>query len=307
MGRKNTGKKQRLSEYAMSKLPAGSVIQFVFYEDFDQDGLKEAVIGITRFSPFPPDSAILIIKKNQDAVEHSWLNFCDSTGSACGVIDNAAAADTDGDGRPELIVSQVLSHEHDIDITVFDWLDSSVHRVWHSEKSFFHGSMEVDDIDGDGVAEIVVENGTHGGSEVIAMKEACYHVREGCAYKWDGNDYHMAAYQVRMPYISYNAAVDFLKAIWLRDYDSAYDMVVMPGFLGLAGLDDSSVTAFRNYIDKKVLPALTRNISKSKLVPLEPYDTYCQFTGSHDCFTVELARVKNRMKVLSLAVAKRVQ
>lgn len=306
MEKKNTGKKQRLSEYVMGQLPAGAVVEFVFCGDLDNDGQQEAVVGITRFLPFPPDSAVMVIKKRQSGIDHGWVSFPDTAVRPCGVFDNAAMADIDGDGMPELVVSRVLSHEHDIDILVFDWNGNGLQPAWHSGEKFFHGSMEVDDIDGDGISEIIVEYGTHSGDEVIATKEACYHVREGYAYKWDGHDYVAVTHQVRAPYISYNMAVGFLRAIWLRDYAGACRMAAMPCFLGLTGLDDCSVKAFKSHVDKKVLPALVRNISRSKLIPSEPYDTCCQFTGPEDRFTVEFVRMQKKMMVSSLTVTKKI-
>lgn len=298
----------RLSDYIAAIIPEGSTIQFVLYEDFDHDGLREAVIGLSRFTPLPPDSAVLIVKEINNGMEHNWLHFTDN---AClpeqaGIIDNSAAADIDGDGYPELVVSRVLSHEHDIDVHVFDWDENGAYRAWHSNRSFFHGSMEVDDIDGDEKAEIVVESGTHEGNEVIALNESSYHVRDSCAYKWDGKTFTPRPYHVRMPYASYNKAVEFIKAIWLGDYEYAYKMVIMPGFLGLKGLDDSSIDAFKYHIDKQVLPVLARNLSKGKLVPSEPYDTCCQFMGTEDCFTVELARKENKLMVYGIIITKRV-
>ncbi len=305
MGKKKTERKHRLSEYTTAQLPAGSVIQFVYYEDFDNDGRKEAIIGISRFTPFPPDSAIILVKENEGSFNHSWMYFSDNAYAAFGIIDNAAVADTDGDGVPELVVSRLLSHEQDIDIHVFDWPDKETLKIWNSGRTFFHGSMELNDIDHDGISEILVESGTLTGEEIIALNESCYHVREGFSYKWDGEGYTSTANQVRMPYVSYNTAVDFLKAIWKRDYDSAYDMVILPGFLGLAGLDDSSPEAFRSYIVKNVMPHLMRNLSKGQLIPTEPFDTCCKFMGAEDCFTIELVCEKNRIQILSLIISKK--
>lgn len=305
MGRKKTKRKQRLSEYTSAQLPRGAVTQFVYYEDFNNDGQKEAVVGITRFSPFPPDSAVIFVKEMQDTFDHTWLHFSDQASASCGIIDNAAVADTDGDGVPELVVSRVLSHEHDIDILVFDWPEKDVNKVWHSGRSFFHGSMELEDIDGDGINEILIESGTNTGEEVLALKEAFYHVREGFAYKWDGLSYTAMTNQVRMPYLSFNTSVEFLKAISQRDYDHAYDMVILPGFLGLEGLDDSSLATFKSYIEKNVMPYLVRNLSKGKLIPAEPYDTCCKFVGAEDCFTIELVFEKDKLKIFTLAISKK--
>ena len=113
-------------------------------------------------------------------------------------------------------------------------------------------------------------------------------------------DYEEREYPVRMPYESYNIAVDFLRTIWLKDYQKEYDMVVMLGFLGLTSLDNASLEAFRSHVVRKVRPVMVRNLTAAKLIPSEPYDTYCQFLGTDACFTVELVRIKDRMKVYSL-------
>jgi len=295
-----------MSEYAATQLPDGAVVDFVFCEDFNGDGIKEAVVGFTRFTPFPPDSAVLFIYRTANTLEHNWLSVTQgaSETQVCGTHDNAAAADTNGDGKPELVLSQVLGHEHDISVFIYEWSDKAANLVWRSEKGFYHGNMEVRDIDGDGIAEIIIECGTHTGKEVIEMEEACYHVRKGCVYKWNGLDYAEAAYQVRMPYESYNIAVEFIRAIWLKDYCAAFEMVVMPGFLGIKGLDDSSLNAFKEYAAKKIRPALLRNLSDGMLIPSEPYDSCCQFSGSEDCFNVELVRVNNVIKIYALEIKK---
>ncbi|NLK88080.1 MAG: hypothetical protein GX279_11415 [Clostridiaceae bacterium] len=305
---KDTIKKGKMSEYILSQFPDGAMTDFIFYEDFDNDTQKEAVIGITRFSPFPPDSALLIVNKDSGGeFGHVWFPLQDETVSStqgC-VFDNAAVADIDGDGVPELVVSRVLSNEHDIDILVFDLADRTPCPVWKSERTFFHGSMEVYDTDGDGISEIVAECGTREGSDVISMDEGCYRVREGHVYKWDGAGFRSGPYEVGMPYVSYNTAVEFLRAIWGRDYKRAYEMVVMPSFLGLAGLDDSRPQAFKSHIERSILPLLARNLDSGKLIPAEPYDTCCRFSGMKDDFTIELIKTDLGVKVSGFAISRR--
>jgi hypothetical protein len=82
-------------------------------------------------------------------------------------------------------------------------------------------------------------------------------------------------------------------------------MVMIPPFSGLRGLDDSSLPAFKEYIGKNVMPALSRNIEKGKLVPAEPYDTCCHFSGPEDDFTVELSKTGSGVKISGLLISKR--
>ncbi len=305
--KRESAEKKRISDYVLSQLPEGAVTDFIFYEDFDNDSKREAVIGITRFSPFPPDSALLIVKKGRHGeIGHVWLPMQEGEGGHGCVFDNVQAADIDGDGLPELVISRVLSHEHDIDIIIVDWNGQDVSVAWKSERTFFHGSMEVVDTDGDGISEIVAECGTLDGSDVISMEDGCYRVRESYVYKWDGDGCRSSPYNVNMPYISYNTAVDFLKTIWKRDYKRAYDMVVMPSFLGLAGLDDCRPSAFKIHVEKKIMPTLLRNLDEGKLVPAEPYESCCRFSGALDDFTIELIKTDMGVKILSLTISNKI-
>lgn len=299
---------QRISDYVSSLIPDGAVIDFVFLEDFNNDGRKEAVIGYTQFTPFPPESAVLMISKNVDGFTHKWIvndrpRFCPDV---CVTFDNAVVADTDGDGLPELVLSQIVGKEHSIAVFIYDWTENGMCLVWKSRRKFPHGSMEAADADNDGIDEVIVECGTNWGSEIIEPSEACYHVRDGFLYKWNGKDYAESSGKVRVPYDSYNTAVNFIRSIWLKDYSNAYKMVLLPGFLGVEGLDDSSLSAFKKYVTKKIRPILAKNLSKGKLIPSEPYETCCQFIGADDFINVELIRIKNEIKIYGLDITKKI-
>jgi hypothetical protein len=98
------GNEDNMSEYVSALIPDGAIIDFVFYEDFDADGLKEAIVGFTKFTPFPPESSILLIRKTPQGMQHEWLFAAEgpTASERCGIYDNAVAADTDGDGRLNL-------------------------------------------------------------------------------------------------------------------------------------------------------------------------------------------------------------
>lgn len=296
------------SEYAAKLIPEGAILNFIFYEDFDGDGIKEAFAGFTEFSPFPPESLILYIKPVEEGYTHKWLLPYDSRSyEGCpGIYDNASAADTDGDGRPELVVSLAAGNGHYLTLCIFDCVEGLPVLVWQSKDAWYHGNAEVADFDGDGRYEIAVEKGTNTGQEILALDEACYHVREGMEFKWDGSMYTGFPGQVRMPYQSYNTAVGFLLSLWRKDYRSCYKMTALPVFLGFDGLDDSSLAAFRKYASKRIRPVLMRNLTKGKLVPGEPCDTCCLFTGAEDDITVELSPDHGVFKVSGVNITKRV-
>jgi len=306
--KKRRGKKvdHSFSEYVAKRVPRGAVIDYIFFEDFDGDGEKEAVIGYTQFSPFPPESSVIFIKRQQTGYTHLILtDDRDIDFSEYGIFDQASAADTDGDGVPELVISLAVGSEHYITLLVFDWLEGIPRLTLRTEESFYHGSLEVSDHDEDGIYEMVVESSSMEGNEILELDEACFHVRESCCYKWDGQNYVKWPYQVRMPYQSYNMAVEFLMTLWKQEYKRAYKMVRMPAIMGLDGLDDSSLPAFKRYIERNIRPVLVRNLLKKKLVPAEPYDAYCMFYGDEADITVELVKEKSLLKVQSLNVYKK--
>jgi hypothetical protein len=106
-----------------------------------------------------------------------------------GIFDNAAAVDTDNDGHPELVLSLSQGNGQYISLNIFDWINGVPVSVWKSEEPCYHGSMEVADVDNDGVFEIIADSGTMEGKEILAFEEAGYHKRKSCCYKWDGNNY----------------------------------------------------------------------------------------------------------------------
>lgn len=307
--KENNEKNNGLSGYAGKLIPAGAVVDFIFFEDFDGDGAREAFIGFTEFSPFPPESSILYIKPSEEGYTHKWLFPDDSpAGDGCpGIFENASAGDTDGDGKPELVVSFASGNGHYLSLYIFDCDGAFPSLVWRSGEAYYHGNAETADFDGDSVCEVVIEKGTDMGQEILAFPESGYHVREGAMVKWDGvSSYTVSPFQVRMPYQSYNTAVDFLLSLWRKDYRACFKMAALPVFLGLDGLDDCSLAAFRKFVSKKIRPVLVKNLSRGKLVPAEPCDACCLFYGSEDDITVELAMDRGSVKVTGVSMLRRI-
>ncbi len=305
------GKKKKnrpgMAGYLKRLIPSKAIIDFVFKEDFDGDGLEEAVVGYTELIPFPPETSVVWVKSEGTEFKHALLlPEPDGREVHAGIFDNAAAVDTDNDGLPELVLSLSAGNGHYIFVSIYDWINGEPVSVWKSEEPCYHGSMNVLDVDNDGTFEIIADSGTMEGKEILALEEAGYHMRKSCCYKWDGNSYKGSEFGVRMPYLSYNNAVLFLQHLWRQDYKKAYEMALLPCFMGLDGLDDSSLNEFKKYINRKIRPALRRNLSKGRLVPSEPYDSYCLFNGFYDDISVELVNKSGKILVQSLNIHKKV-
>ena len=306
-----TNKKKKngsgMTGYLKKLIPPKAIIDFVFKEDFDGDGLEEAVVGYTELIPFPPETSVVWLKSEGEELKHVMLlPEPDGKDAHAGVFDDAAAVDTDNDGLPELVLSLSEGNGHYISANVYDWINGEPVSVWKSEEPCYHGSMDVVDIDNDGVFEIITDSGTMEGKEILAFEAAGYHMRKSCCYKWDGNSYKESVYEVRMPYLSYNRAVLFLQYLWQKDYKKAYEMVLMPGFMGLDGLDDSSLNEFKKYVNKHIRPTLRRNLSKGRLAPSEPYDSFCLFGGFYDDISVELVSKSGKILIQCLNIHKKI-
>lgn len=296
-----------MTGYLKKIIPARAIIDFVFKEDFDGDGLEEAVVGFTQLIPFPPETLVVWLKPEGEEFRHVMLLAeAGKRDVHNGIFDNAAAVDTDNDGRPELVLSLSQGTGHYITVNVFDWINGEPVSVWKNEEPSYHGSIEVADVDKDGVFEIISDSGTMEAKEILAFEEAGYHMRKSCCYKWDGNTYQSSPFEVRMPYLSFNRAVAFLQYLWEQDYKKAYEMVVMPGFVGLDGLDDSSLNEFKKYVNKRIQPVLRRNLAKGRLVPSEPYESFCLFCGFYDDISVELMNKNGNLFIQCLTIHKKV-
>lgn len=304
-GKRKPGK--NMAAYVKAMIPSGAVLDFVFKEDFDGDGKGEGIVGFTEFTPFPPESSVVYIKNGPEGFVHEDLFIHANEPGLCsyGITDEAVLEDVNGDGTKELVLSMAAGNSHNLTVLVFQWKDGAFLPVWRSKETCFHGSMEVTDINGTGSYGIIIDTGTMDGAEILSLGEACFHVRKSCLFKWDGTNYTRGPHSVRMPYLSYNAAVKFLLYIWMKEYRKAYEMVIMPAFLGLDGLGDSSCRAFTRYLEKSIRPALERNIDKGKLIPAEPYDTYCTFYGPEDDFSIELVRRDQQVKIRGLNIFKK--
>lgn len=308
-GKKPTTRKKGpgMAGYMKKLMPSGAIVDFVFKEDFDGDGTDEAVIGYTEFMPFPPESSVVYLKHNGNEYKHTMLlsSIKPEEKYNCGIFDNAVSADTDNDGRPELVLSLAAGNGHYITVLVFDWHDGEPLEAWRSNEPCYHGNIEVLDADDDGIYEIITNSGTFEGNEILALDEASYHMRKSYCYKWDGKGFKKSPFQVRMPYLSFNTAVTFLKNLWVQEYKKSYETVLMPGFIGLSGLDDCSFNAFKKYVNKNIRPVLQRNLSKGKLIPSEPYDNFCLFSGENDDISVEMVQKGGRILVQSINIHKK--
>ena len=50
---------------------------------------------------------------------------------------------------------------------------------------------------------------------------------------------------------------------------------------------------------------IIKEYRKGKLVPAEPYDTCCHFSGPEDDFTIELSKIGGSVKISGLMISKK--
>jgi hypothetical protein len=323
-----------MTDYVKKLLPKNALAEYIISEDFNNDGLEDLLLGYTVYHPYPPLSRIIIISRDRFGDEKHDNAICkagftyNELFSADGrnkagycIIDNIIKSDIDGDGTPELILSLADSNNKNIKIYIFDWADDGPSLRWCSESSFFHGSLDVFDIDNDGIEELVVEWSTDKGMDIIDSKRACYFYRESCSYKFpqgfkkglEDCTVQQKILKPRKQYLSYNTSLCFLQNIKNKDYEAAYKQVILPSFIGLGSrhgnpgklgdLDDWSLNSFSQHLDDNIRPYLMNNLNVGKLLPAEPLEDFCFFAGKLHNFSIELVNKGENIKIRRMLVS----
>ncbi|MDA8097539.1 MAG: hypothetical protein RDV00_02660 [Clostridia bacterium] len=301
------------SEYIRELLPENVEVNFIFREDFDGDGRNELVLGysfaepeqqaglqfeVLCLAPCPHGFTRGLVLSTVPGADPLY----GEDDEIHGVFDAAYAVDTNGDGRPELVLGLTAGNGHFVTPYVFHWTRGLPVLAWTTGEAYHHGALYVVDEDGDGVFEVVIEGSRFADEgEIISVPEAGPHLRERSVCTWDGSTYDCRTFPASPLHSAYQTALTFLWSLWKDDYETAYRLTLLPTFLGLAGLDDSSLNAFRRRVNEYLRPALVRNLEKGSLSP-EPSNSFCWFEGPDDFFTLGLMADKEGVKVVSAYV-----
>jgi hypothetical protein len=301
------------SEYVRELLPDWAEVNFIFREDFDGDGREELLLGYSFTEPEQHSGlhfeVLWLASCPHGFVRRLILSTVPGADSMYGeaddiygVFDAAYAADTNGDGRPELILGLTAGNGHFVTPYVFHWMRGLPMLVWRTAEAYGHGALDVVDEGGEGIFEISIESSRFADeTEIVSVPEAGPHLRERSVCRWNGHTYVCDTHPASRLHSGYQAAVSFLWSLWKGDYEIAYRLTLLPTFLGLDGLDDSSLDAFRRQVDEQLRPALVRNLDRGGLLP-EPSHSFCWFEGAEDFFSLGLMGDKDGVKVVSVYV-----
>jgi len=296
-----------IAQYIHGLLPPSAEITFLYQEDFDGDKQNEIVLGYTNWESFPPVFSVYLINFNGEELTHSCIltNTCnpkslyDESAGIEGIIDCAFVADTNGDGKSELIIALATGNGHFLTPYIFHWVNKTPALVWKEEKTFYHGSLDVKDVDLDGIFETVIEESIWYGKDIFSLAEASPHMRLCSIYKWDGRAYEQKPFLPQDPIrIGHNISLQFLVSIAKGEYTSAYKLIQLPYFLGLDALDDSSLDAFQRHVNKNILPLLNRNLQQGLLTPVD----FGFFEGTEHDFIFQWSKDKECIKIHSIAI-----
>ncbi|MGI6605395.1 MAG: hypothetical protein ACOX2S_10330 [bacterium] len=299
-----------MADFVRSLIPQDAKINFIFRTDVDGDGSTEGLVGYTVLDAggHLVSHVLLIRPVGEGFISHKLLatslepdSLYDADDGLYGTLAASYLADTNGDGRQDLVVGLAAGRGHYLKAHIIRFGEEQPALIWSLEEGAYHGSLDVLDVDGDKVSEIIVEGSTWCGEQILSLAEADPHVRLSTCHKWNGQSYSSFPYQVKQPEnASYNVAVAYLGALWEGDYQTAYNLTQLPGFLGLKGLDDSSLDAFREHVDEHIMPELLRNLEKGRLQPQDVHPAYCFFAGINDLIQVSLEHEQGEPKVASI-------
>jgi len=229
-----------MSQYVQKLIPEDAIVNFIFKEDFDGDGTSEAVIGYSILEAW--DFSVLYVNRYNDGYKHKLVlttggenpdSIYDVADGMYGLLDVACVADTNGDGKPELVLALTAGNGHFITPLIFHWEGKVPSLAWRTGEGFYQGLQRVNDVDGDGIYEIIVEHSIYNEYGIIQGSEANPHIRTSNYYKWNGETYLPNQYTLSKPeYDAYNTAANFLISLWNDNYEYAYKHITAPSFLG---------------------------------------------------------------------------
>ncbi|PKM90055.1 MAG: hypothetical protein CVU87_03430 [Firmicutes bacterium HGW-Firmicutes-12] len=296
-----------IAQYIHKLLPPSSEITFLYQEDFDGDNQDEIILGLTNCETSPPNFSVFFISYNGQDLTHQCIltNTCnpeslyDESSGIEGIIDNAFVADTNGDGKSELIITLITGNGHFLTPYLFNWVNKVPTLVWTVNKTFYHGSLDVMDVDLDGIFEVVIEESIWYGKDILSLAESSPHMRLSNLYKWDGKTYKQKPFQPQdTDRIGHNISLYFLLSIAKAKYNRAYELIQLPYFLGLNGVDDNSFDSFLRYLNKNILPILNKNLEKGLLIPAD----LGYFKGEDNDFIFRWSKDKGLIKIHSITI-----
>lgn len=286
-----------MSAYIESIIPKERYLKFIFLEDFNGDGRDEAIIGYSVHDEAYADLYVKYIFDRGTGYDQQDV-LCTGEGDWNGAYDCAYTGDTNGDGRPEFILALGAGSGHFVVPYAFHLIDGRLELVWQAEEPYPNGYVLLEDIDGDGIYEIVVNSISLGEeSEIIENP-----VRACICWKWDQKEYYprFAGY-LRPEEEALAAATAFLYHIWKGHNEKALEYAYLPCFLGIGGLGGLGSENFKIYADQELRPLLQRNLTDGKLKTEYDFSVYGgMLNGPTDSFYVEVLKIDSEYRVVQL-------
>lgn len=156
-------------------LPAGAVIanakKDVIFSDLDGDGQQEEIIfyGLSH----EHKAGVLVLKKKGSDYSRFWDQVYDDS---WGFYDLSGVYDLNKSGRPQIIAYRSIGASCPGILEIYEFRNGKIERItgpW-GDRGKLCGSIEFEDLDGDGRREIIHKQG-HGINPDI--------------YRWDGKQY----------------------------------------------------------------------------------------------------------------------
>jgi hypothetical protein len=274
------------------------LIDFILVKDFNGDGADEIMIGYTSARINALSGLTVLYAQRENNIFTCRTIYPEHDEDHGALCHGAFAEDTNGDGKPELIMAVGGETGSIIKPFIYHFEDGQPVLYWQPEEYFIHEMLDVIDINNDGIYEIIATGSIRiECDDVWASKPSC---REYRLYQWNGTTYKQHPYHPDAESSRFNTKINFIIDLWREDYESAYNAVQMPTFLGLDGLTDCSLNAFISFVNQKIRPSLMRNISINGLRP----EHNCCFVGDEDIIYIGTTLEKGEVKITHVFITK---
>ena len=167
---------------AFKYLPAGAIIndpnKQIIFADLDGDGKKEITIFYATVNGEVHNANILVVKSSGPDYAPLWS---DTYERSSGFADPTGVYDLNNSGKPQIVAYRVIGASCPGVLDIYEYRDNAIEKITGEWAGSCQSDLEIRDLDGDGVKEIIFRKLKYGVNRDI--------------YRWNGEQYSLTTEQ----------------------------------------------------------------------------------------------------------------
>jgi hypothetical protein len=168
-------------------LPAGASLRNpdkdIVFADLDADGKNEVVIFYTIVKGQDHKANILVLKSSSAYYSTFWEDAYDRSS---GFADPTGVYDLNSIGRPQIVTYRLIGASCPGVLDIYQYANGAIEKITGDWSGTCQSDLEIKDLDGDGIREIIFRRLKYGASRDI--------------YRWNGTQYILSNVQFAQSY-----------------------------------------------------------------------------------------------------------